>query len=158
MEDVYFNPRAPCGARPGAGGDYPGQGISIHAPRAGRDRKKSRTKNLALYFNPRAPCGARRRARGMSSRRVSISIHAPRAGRDRTTPFRFGAPYYFNPRAPCGARQENSQSAYTGATFQSTRPVRGATTQLRRRSSPKRFQSTRPVRGATAARWGTDTT
>ena len=34
----HFNPRAPCGARPACVRGLPGDpGISIHAPRAGRD-------------------------------------------------------------------------------------------------------------------------
>ena len=38
----YFNPRAPYGARPAAGGLFvPGFAISIHAPRMGRDHAQS---------------------------------------------------------------------------------------------------------------------
>ena len=77
-----FNPRAPCGARPyiwrcvqivlpfqstrpvrGATAEGGAQRyrlpVSIHAPRAGRDRNSER-----------------------DSQRYSVSIHAPRAGRD----------------------------------------------------------------------------
>ena len=55
-----FNPRAPCGARP----RYfpfasPLIGISIHAPRAGRDPFQVFVDPVEVYFNPRAPCGAR---------------------------------------------------------------------------------------------------
>ena len=57
----YFNPRAPCGARP-------------------------RLICAALcphqHFNPRAPCGARRDARRRDHHGTVISIHAPLAGRD----------------------------------------------------------------------------
>ena len=59
-EYIYFNPRAPCGAR-----HKPLEMqtitalISIHAPRVGRDRAPS----LMIC-------------------RESISIHAPRVGRD----------------------------------------------------------------------------
>ncbi len=78
--------------------------ISIHAPRAGRDRQFVAKNKRALNFNPRAPCGARllrrtgflflppfqstRPVRGATRRYVDllkgcfISIHAPRAGRD----------------------------------------------------------------------------
>ena len=80
--EQYFNPRAPCGARP------------------------SKTVNIYedFYFNPRAPCGARltfgsstvwisrfqstRPLRGATQNHclkhldVRISIHAPLAGRD----------------------------------------------------------------------------
>ena len=78
-----FNPRAPCGARLGNpqlsdtvlafqstrpvwGATSPivlrrvRAGISIHAPRVGRDRWSSPTAKRRIYFNPRAPCGARR--------------------------------------------------------------------------------------------------
>ena len=56
----YFNPRAPRGARP-HGGNWiiTDAGISIHAPREGRDLK-------AVIF----------------VHTINISIHAPREGRD----------------------------------------------------------------------------
>ena len=58
--DTYFNPRAPCGARRTITALLiPGEDISIHAPRAGRDY-------AIQQFE----------AHGI------ISIHAPRAGRD----------------------------------------------------------------------------
>ena len=55
----------------------------------------------------------------------------------------------FNPRAPCGARQDARIQSLQPFVFQSTRPVRGATSQSRSRSLLSAFQSTRPVRGAT---------
>ena len=78
--------------------------VSIHAPRAGRDAVHATASFRALSFNPRAPCGARRGApsRGRSTR-------------------------CFNPRAPCGARPRANVYSSARATFQSTRPVRGAT-------------------------------
>ena len=59
-DPVYFNPRAPCGARPNPAAHLSGAaGISIHAPLAGRDvSTRHRYKQRA------------------------ISIHAPLAGRD----------------------------------------------------------------------------
>ena len=81
-----------------------GCGVSIHAPRAGRDRCSPLRRLSALRFNPRAPCGARplpdvvvihgkmfqstRPVRGATGglstqlMSVDVSIHAPRAGRD----------------------------------------------------------------------------
>ena len=78
--------------------------ISIHAPHAGRDRKKMLIVMETLHFNPRAPCGARpevgefdqidilfqstRPMRGATHTGLPeyvtapISIHAPHAGRD----------------------------------------------------------------------------
>ena len=123
----YFNPRAPCGARlrrypprekkhkfqstrpvrgatrahlRAAGGVH----ISIHAPRAGRDAAANATNAIPPNFNPRAPCGARQRS---SHRRCRDT--------------------YFNPRAPCGARLVDIYGEDAQGTFQSTRPVRGAT-------------------------------
>ena len=56
-----------------------------------------------------------------------VSIHAPRAGRDHG--YTMCAMIYlrFNPRAPCGARLPLCIHALPLRTFQSTRPVRGAT-------------------------------
>ena len=122
-----FNPRAPCGARPsrpsgasrrcGFQSTRPVRGatqrdrrqrlheqISIHAPRAGRDASSIACLTIHKDFNPRAPCGARQ-GRVVLEESGRISIHAPRAGRDQAT-----NQYY---------RQPDS--------FQSTRPVRGAT-------------------------------
>ena len=56
--------------------------ISIHAPRAGRDRRQRLQNAFYSYFNPRAPCGARPAGFTGKSIETDISIHAPRAGRD----------------------------------------------------------------------------
>ena len=77
-----FNPRAPCGARQRVRERLHVRiGISIHAPRAGRD-----------------PGAGSEQAPG------PISIHAPRAGRDSAVLMRSPPLRDFNPRAPCGAR------------------------------------------------------
>ena len=122
-----FNPRAPRGARPCAP-------CSQTVPRC---------------FNPRAPCGARpstiqtavpsvmfqstRPVRGATYHscnrvcRCTVSIHAPRAGRDYHPLFSPACSLCFNPRAPCGARPSTGAAANGSRSFQSTRPVRGAT-------------------------------
>ena len=79
----------------------------------------------------------------------AVSIHAPRVGRDRCRPWPTLFLQSFNPRAPCGARRPAIGAAASGAPFQSTRPVRGATPSRRRAHFAMSFQSTRPVRGAT---------
>ncbi len=122
-----FNPRAPCGARhyvafshlslllfqstrPVRGATCAGishhvsSAVSIHAPRAGRDRDLATPKGGIVCFNPRAPCGAR----------LVTSFPATPAS-------------CFNPRAPCGARLLFGRPAVQIGKFQSTRPVRGAT-------------------------------
>ena len=100
--------------------------ISIHAPRAGRDI--ALTVNLWYYtISIHAPRAGRDRTYKMTFADTYISIHAPRAGRDTV---RWARPLwtrYFNPRAPCGARLSDLRKAGVELTFQSTRPVRGAT-------------------------------
>ena len=103
----YFNPRAPCGARP--------------ACRTGQ--------STTADFNPRAPCGARRLLieredvldefqstrpmRGATA--MYVDIHAPRRKFQSTRPMRGATPL---PPQPKTAKMR----------FQSTRPMRGATT------------------------------
>ena len=126
--------------------------ISIHAPREGRDSgfnlsiggkdnfnpraprgarrwRPSRRPLRATYFNPRAPCGARQIEAANINAKTQISIHAPHAGRDST----------------------QSAPSISMGTFQSTRPMRGATLLLRPFIGLLLFQSTRPMRGATFA-------
>ena len=130
-----FNPRAPCGAR----------------------LVQGRRWRRGCRFNPRAPCGARRVGgdaiilplvfqstrpmRGATTGWLSIeqyeevSIHAPHAGRDSDLRAKTSGDSGFNPRAPCGARQRFISSGRSNQMFQSTRPMRGATTSAA--ASPK---------------------
>ena len=123
-----FNPRAPCGARPNSLGES-----ATHTDFNPRAPCGARPTTSALpwthcYFNPRAPCGARRPDPTQRKRRR----------------------WNFNPRAPCGARQTVPVTPYTAdATFQPTRPLRGATTMSEDQCVLTLFQPTRPLRGAT---------
>ena len=103
-----FNPRSPCGERlAGMSEDNARLLISIHAPRAGSDGVGS--------------------SKGQTEQ---ISIHAPRAGSD--VPGRVGGTMNvnFNPRSPCGERHGRLEWLRAEISFQSTLPVRGATTGL----------------------------
>jgi len=167
-----FNPRAPRGARqdlvdaafaelefqsarPARGATAQSEqhlapaGVSIRAPRAGRDPPRTPSARAATCFNPRAPRGARqelaqdgaelqefqsaRPARGATFvlGRVrwigQVSIRAPRAGRDLSASPANGTISGFNPRAPRGARHLSDLFAAEHAEFQSARPARGAT-------------------------------
>ena len=62
--------------------------------------------NFACYFNPRTPCGVRPIRHKRDGRCDKISIHAPHAGCD----------------------VDETSSATIVSTFQSTHPMRGATT------------------------------
>ena len=77
-----FNPRAPWGARPIQGRQFPHlRMVSIHAPRGGRDLSPLDFRASNAGFNPRAPWGAR----------PIVSLQNLRKS-------------CFNPRAPWGAR------------------------------------------------------
>ena len=101
-----FNPRAPCGARRREVDSFGAAvGISIHAPRAGRDTEKPSEPFRTWKFQSTRP------VRGAT---VTVPPFHPHC-RD------------FNPRAPCGARHVPGNMSYSEWKFQSTRPVRGAT-------------------------------
>ena len=146
-----FNPRSPCGERqfllvvvaivqnlisihaPLAGSDHAVQSsgvggvISIHAPLAGSDT------DFLLYLS-----------------HIRISIHAPLAGSDYDY-INISTPTGdFNPRSPCGERRYVDGKPLDVDKFQSTLPLRGATSfSAASASSRVRFQSTLPLRGAT---------
>ena len=125
--------------------------VSIHAPHAGRDRRRRERRHRCGCFNPRAPCGARPFSR-MASVSRSVSIHAPRAGRDRTTSANSSFNASFQSTRPVRGATSQPAELPAGQKFQSTRPVRGATMISTMTFSGCRFQSTRPVRGATGCR------
>ena len=101
-----FNPRAPYGARLDRIDDaFLVDLISIHAPHTGRDASGSCARASRSNFNPRAPYGARPPRRPAAKRPVLISIHAPHTGRDSMRERMMPVP----------------------SSFQSTRPIRGAT-------------------------------
>ena len=103
--------------------------ISIHAPRAGGDKRPAGRTGHTGHFNPRPPCGGRLPFPSPRDFSTAISIHAPRAGGDAPghkrlrprllisihAPRAGGDPTYqaqseeysedFNPRPPCGGRR-----------------------------------------------------
>ena len=103
---AYFNPRAPYGARRQRGMQYFSYlGISIHAPHTGRDIKR--------------PNG---------SGTVYISIHAPHTGRDVNVALIVVCSQAISIHAPHTGRDPTWATASAAlVTFQSTRPIRGAT-------------------------------
>ena len=172
-------------------------GISIHAPLAGCDIQAITNVFSGLDFNPRTPCGVRLAVRllpvpisifqsthplrGATLRlqafraQPRISIHAPLAGCDPGLQRLQSARLNFNPRTPCGVRHFTPDKLTQRRTFQSTHPLRGATSRpaparsLPRHFNPRTpcgvrpcrlpqtpmtspFQSTHPLRGATLCR------
>ena len=98
----YFNPRAPCGARPVAPLRTAGRAAKFQPTRPLRARRKSTiNRNRIINFNPRAPYG-----------------------RDRLcSPWSLGW-RYFNPRAPYGRDQIAFLIHVTVVIFQPPRPLR----------------------------------
>ena len=127
-----FNPRAPYGARlteillPEVTAK-----ISIHAPHTGRDYRRIRFCRCTLsIISIHAPhTGRDAEWNGHQHQPVPISIHAPHTGRD----FRYLAtfddiPESISIHAPHTGRDGKKGSGKsTLLTFQSTRPIRGAT-------------------------------
>ena len=111
-------------------------GVSIHAPREGRDTYIGQI--LCLHrtqgFNPRAPRRARpdHQCKHPVLSPSKVSIHAPREGRD--------------------VRVSYSSAVERLSLFQSTRPAKGATDlgyRPAKAAGKELFQSTRPAKGAT---------
>ena len=127
----HFNPRSPCGERQlRTAFQIQKFYISIHAPRAGSDG------NLRLH------CPLH----------CQISIHAPRAGSDPSLLLVQGGLTHISIHAPrAGSDAPTAPICSMRAAFQSTLPVRGATsTAIVGMRWQTIFQSTLPVRGATA--------
>ena len=102
--------------------------ISIHAPRAGCDRRQRGRSASGRRFQSTRPVWGATRSRGGA---------AVQGG-------------HFNPRTPCGVRPQEETFAAQTLEFQSTHPVRGATAHgCVRGRRVVLFQSTHPVRGAT---------
>ena len=105
---------------------WSGVTISIHAPLAGSDA------------HPLVP-----------PHFLDISIHAPLAGSDVQRKLMRGEVKHFNPRSPCGERLGFRLHSRSSSGFQSTLPLRGATTGQGLYTERHGFQSTLPLRGAT---------
>ena len=104
----YFNPRSPYGER--------------LIPRD--------TVRLMCNFNPRSPYGERRRGFWLGTRSLSISIHAPLTGSDCRLWWRVGG-LGISIHAPLtGSDSDCTWSMVLLSIFQSTLPLRGATSTL----------------------------
>ena len=129
ITSTNFNPRAPRGARPYRSNDPGQQGtISIHALREERDCAGQGMTYRDFEFQ------STRSARSATPARACLTcrrrrFQSTRSARSATT----GGPCgdqeanYFNPRAPRGARPRAIWSGWTIFTFQSTRSARSAT-------------------------------
>ena len=125
--NMYFNPRAPRGAR-----------LGLHCA----------SSQLTVF---QSTCPARGTTARCCSRnaRVLISIHVPREGHDYIRAAYCSGDRNFNPRAPRGARRGHAATVVDKKIFQSTCPARGTTLRSRSSIAHKEFQSTCPARGTT---------
>ena len=125
------------------------EAISIHAPRVGRDVEgKCAQIRSARFQSTRPVWGATSlAANGMEC--LGISIHAPRVGRDLVTKGGRWPDGYFNPRAPCGARPMHTVIAPDTSNFNPRAPCGARLTAGLSTWCVAKFQSTRPVWGAT---------
>ena len=167
-----FNPRTPCGVRPSAKihacehrifqSTHPLRGatrrfrqrtgcwlISIHAPLAGCDSGCDRG-HVHFPISIHAPLAGCDRGSGSRAPTITISIHAPLAGCDA---FRFCsccASGNFNPRTPCGVRLADACLTKDELEFQSTHPLRGATSSRCRSACRRRISIHAPLAGCDA--------
>ena len=168
-----FNPRAPRGARPGAGrrsgasagfqSTRPSRGatalapatraqakISIHAPLAGRDRGHRQFYLRKDHFNPRAPRGARLWELKQRAEDADFNPRAPRGARLWSTYSFCQRQLHFNPRAPRGARPVRKAHRHPVPQISIHAPLAGRDYGFSVPAlSGSGFQSTRPSRGAT---------
>ena len=151
--DWNFNPRTPCGVRrrvmlKSTKADL----ISIHAPRAGCDYATPTESSLLQTISIHAPRAGCDLVIFSVNTPLGISIHAPRAGCDQRASLPDDRPEQFQSTHPVrGATTGDWESLLSINTFQSTHPVRGATKDVPIcMKFAGKFQSTHPVRGATA--------
>ena len=188
-----FNPRAPCGARPFAPSginsgirfqptrplrgataweavDMASDGISTHAPLAGRDEMVQDTP-VEGVISTHAPLAGRDGAADRSARGERISTHAPLAGRDRPAKLhqsrrgisthaplagrdlsgvRFGHRFYISTHAPLAGRDFCNQNERHHTRISTHAPLAGRDEHDRCvYMAEVVFQPTRPLRGAT---------
>ena len=125
---MYFNPRAPYGARPAIPCSPP-PGVLFQSTRPIRGATVTQGLQVAaVRISIHAPHTGRDIQGGQLLQGcVRISIHAPHTGRDVFYGRSAYQSWYFNPRAPYGARLVERLASAPDAQFQSTRPIRGAT-------------------------------
>ena len=108
---MYFNPRAPCGARPHHDtAFFKTMHFNPRAPCGARrihQRQCAKTQN----FNPRAPCGARHSKALTCLTDLDFNPRAPCGARLHAV-IVIICTHHFNPRAPCGARQQKCTNHY----------------------------------------------
>ena len=103
-----------------------------------------------FYFNPRAPYGARLQVVCFRNLADYISIHAPHTGRDSDRGIATIPLEIFQSTRPIrGATSTRQYNSISGCYFNPRAPYGARLKFLDMRAGDGRFQSTRPIRGAT---------
>ena len=123
-----FNPRSPCGERPGCfGQSLVESNISIHAPRVGSDHIAFSNTGVRTKFQSTLPVWGATFLRRLPNRcHKHINPRSP-CGERRLSETPYAMLSDFNPLSPCGERRITSPFARAALQFQSTLPVWGAT-------------------------------
>ena len=124
---IYFNPRAPRGARHTMS-DTTIKDVQFQStcPARGTTLTGSRCTRRQTDFNPRAPRGARQRRRRTPARRQQFQSTCPARGTTSAPSRPAGAARHFNPRAPRGARPARQSQDQSLAYNFNPRAPRGA--------------------------------
>ena len=102
--------------------------ISIHAPLTGSDRETGSIITRLWIFQSTLPLRGATHQLSCQCNRKIISIHAPLTGSDDGAVVVAALAADFNPRSPYGERHFPSATRRSKQLFQSTLPLRGATT------------------------------
>ena len=122
-----FNPRSPCGERLNK---TKKDGIIMKFQSTLPMRGATRPRRFAIRtnaFQSTLPMRGATKPSEWYAMMPGISIHAPHAGSDPTSLHTCPMAADFNPRSPCGERQKPKQGKTATDRFQSTLPMRGAT-------------------------------
>ena len=123
--------------------------ISIHAPRAGGDRKRGFDVFAGYKFQSTLPVRGAMPYIIICQRKKAFQSTLPVRGATSGYPLAHDCALAFQSTLPVRGATLVTQYRLKQKLFQSTPPVRGATNQLLNNVSCSSFQSTPPVRGAT---------
>ena len=126
--------------------------ISIHAPLAGCDFMSQWRFTAVSSFQSTHPLRGATRVHVRLCDFLCISIHAPLAGCDAGIQQTLCQGFDFNPRTPCGVRQNHTRAVCRLIEFQSTHPLRGATTVVAKQGEKNDISIHAPLAGCDARR------
>ena len=146
---THFNPHSPCGERLAMSpSGLPNLSVQPTLPLRGATAVVEFCVPLPV-FQSTLPLRGATVAVERQAVAARISIHTPLAGSDHRRRRTARRRRHFNPHSPCGERPDAAYIQIMLMIFQSTLPLRGATTRNIDGLDEFLFQSTLPLRGAT---------